>query len=167
MRLPILAAAAVLSAAPSLPAAQLANRAIALESGLSTPLGSRGPPAAAVAFSASSWLEGFDGGDLEGVLRVAFASAPQTNGRAAAAGLVATAGLRLSLGRAPLRPQLLADLGWARLRPGTPSNRIAFGLGAGLEWFPVPDLSVSARAALRGAGADVAAEAVLAVAAYF
>jgi hypothetical protein len=44
---------------------------------------------------------------------------------------------------------------------------VAFGLGAALEWFPVPDVSVSARAALRAAGADLRAEGVIGFAAYF
>jgi hypothetical protein len=166
MRAPLLAAA-LLAASPSLVAAQLANHGISVESGLSTPIGRRGPAAAAFALAASGWLEGFEGGDLEGVLRVALASAPETPGRAPAGGVVATAGLRLSLGRAPLRPQLLAELGWGRYRGGAASDRVAFGVGAGLEWFPAPDVSVSARAALRGAGAELSAEAVLGVAAYF
>ena len=165
MRATFLAAAAVLSASPSLAAAQLANRAISVESGVSTPLQGRGPAAAAFAVSASGWIDGFEEGDLEGVFRVAFASAPETTGRAST--VHATAGLRWSLGRAPLRPQLFADLGWARLRGGTASDRVAFGLGAGLEWFPALDVSVSARASLRVAGPDLAAEAVVGVAAYF
>ncbi len=164
MRTLLLAAGVLLSTVPSLPRAQLANRAISVESGVSTPLSARGRAAAAFALSAARWLDGFDAADLHGVLRVAWASAPEPDGRGAATGLLATAGLRLSLGRAPLRPQLLADLGWARLRG---ADRVAFGMGAGLEWFPVPDLSVSARAARRGAGAELAAEGVLAFAGYF
>ncbi len=164
MRPLLLAAIASAAALPSLAHAQLSNRAISVESGLSTPVNGPGPAAAAFALSASRWLEGWDGADLDGVLRVAFAAEPETTGRGATRGLLATAGLRLSLGRAPLRPQLLADLGWSRLRG---SDRLALGLGAALEWFPAPDLALSARAALRGAGTDVAAEGTLAVAAYF
>jgi hypothetical protein len=167
MRLLHLAAAAVLSAAPFPSAAQLANRSISLESGFSTPVGGRGPAAAAFAVSASAWLESFAAGDLEGTVRVAFASAPETTGRGATAGVLATAGLRLSLGRAPLRPQLFADLGWARLRDPAASDRLALGVGAGIEWFPAPELSISTRAALRAAGGDPAVEAVLGLAAYF
>ncbi|HET8542858.1 MAG TPA: hypothetical protein VFL83_23500 [Anaeromyxobacter sp.] len=166
MRATVLAAALVLSALPTPAAAQLANHAISVESGVSTPLHGRAAPGAAFALSATAWIDGFDRGDLEGVLRVALASAPQTVGRASTA-VLATGGLRLSLGRAPLRPQLFADLGWARLRGGTAGDRVAYGLGAGLEWFPVPDLSVAARAALRGAGAALGAEGVLGLAAYF
>ncbi len=161
----LLAAAALLSATPSVATAQLANRSISLESGVSTALGTPGPAVAAFAISASRWLEGLGRGDLDGVLRVSYASAPRTTGRGPAGAVVATAGLRLSLRPAPLRPQLLADLGWARLRDA--SSRLAFGLGAALEWFPVPDVSVSARAGLRGAGTAMAGEGVLAFAAYF
>lgn len=166
MRALFLSAATVLSSFPSLAGAQLSNRSISVESGLSTPLAGGGAAFAALAASAATWLDGFEAGDLEGVLRVALASAADTEGRAAAGGVVATAGLRLSLGGAPLRPQAFAELGWARLR-GPASDRIAFGLGAGLEWFPAPDLSLAARAAVRGAGGALAAEAVLAIAAYF
>jgi hypothetical protein len=165
MRLLVLAAA-LTAAVPSRPAAQLANRAISLESGISTPFGGRGAAAAAFAIAASRWLDGFEDADLDGVLRVALAAAPGTAGRGTTAGVLATAGLRLSLGRAPLRPQLFADLGWARPR-GRASDTLAFGIGAALEWFPAPELSVSPRLALRGAGADLAAEGVLALAAYF
>ncbi|HEX9051491.1 MAG TPA: hypothetical protein VF841_13250 [Anaeromyxobacter sp.] len=166
MRSLVLAAAALVSAVPSRTAAQLANRAISVESGISTPFGGRGAAAAAFAVSASRWLDGFDAADLDGVLRVALAAAPETAGRGTAAGVLATVGLRLSLGRAPLRPQVFADVGWARPRRGA-SDTVAFGLGAALEWFPAPELSVSPRVALRGAGGTLAAEGVLAVAAYF
>ncbi len=163
--LPLLAAAA-LCTAPSLAAAQLSNWAISVESGLSAPLGSSAPAAAAFAIAASGWLDGLDAGDLDGVLRVCSSSVPETAGRASDA-LAATGGFRLSLGRAPLRPQLLAEVGWARVRGGAPSDRLAWALGAALEWFPAADLSLSARAALRGAGADLSAETVLGLAAYF
>ncbi len=166
MRSLLVAAAALVAAVPSRSSAQLANRAISVESGISTPFGGRGARAAAFAVSASRWLDGFDGADLDGVARVSLAAAPETGGRGATAGVLATAGLRLSLGRAPLRPQIFADLGWARPRGGS-SDTVAFGIGAALEWFPAPELSVSPRLALRGAGADLAAEGVLAVAAYF
>jgi hypothetical protein len=166
MRSLLLAIAAAAFAVPSRATAQLANRAISVESGISTPFGGRGAAAAAFAVSASRWLDGFDEGDLDGILRVAYAAAPETAGRATAAGVLATAGLRLSLGRAPLGPQVFADLGWARPR-GRSSDAVAFGIGAALEWFPAPELSISPRVALRGAGAALAAEGVLAVAAYF
>jgi hypothetical protein len=166
MRPLLLAAAALAATVPSRPAAQLANRAISVESGISTPFGGRGAAAAAVAVSASRRLDGFDDADLDGVLRVALAAAPETAGRGTVAGVLATAGLRLSLGRAPLRPQVFADVGWARPR-GRSSNTLAFGIGAALEWFPAPELSVSPRVAVRGAGAELAAEGVLAIAAYF
>ena len=167
MRLPVLAAAAVLAAAPRPASAQLASRSISLESGLSTPLAGRGEPSAAVAVAASAWLDDVDVGTLDGVVRVARASAPETPGRAAATGIAATAGLRLSLGRAPVRPQLFADLGWSWLRGSDGyDDALAFGVGAGVEWFPATDVSLSARAALRGAGSDAAVEAVLALAGY-
>jgi len=167
MRLPLLAAAALLAGTPALARAQLAPRAVSLESGLSTPLSARGAPTAALAVSASAWLDDLELGTLDGVLRVARASAPETPGRAAAAGLAATAGLRLSLGRAPVRPQLLAELGWSWLRAADSRGGLAFGLGAGVEWFPATDVSLSARAAIRAAGPAAAADGLVALAAYF
>ncbi len=170
MRTHLLAAAALALAAPSRSAAQLANHSISGESGISTPFGGRGAAAAAFAVSAARWLDGFDAADLDGVVRVALASAPETAGRGATVAVLATAGLRLSLGRAPVRPQVFADVGWARPH-GRSSDAVAFGVGAALEWFPVPELALSprlaVRAVLRGAGRDVGAETLLGVAAYF
>ncbi len=166
MRLPLLAACAFLATVPGPASAQLASRSISLGSGVSTPLAGRGAPGAALALAASTWLDELEVGALDGVLRVAWASARETTGRAPASGLAATAGLRLSLGRAPLRPQLLADLGWA-WRAGAAGDAFAFGVGAGLEWFPAADVSLSVRAGLWGAGSAAAAEALAALAAYF
>ncbi len=53
MRLHLLAAAAALLAVPSLAAAQLSNRAISVESGLSAPLRARGTPSATFANSST------------------------------------------------------------------------------------------------------------------
>ncbi len=168
MRLPPVAAAALLAASPALASAQLASRSISLESGLSTPLAGRGSASAGLALAASAWLEDLDVGSLDGVLRVAWSYARETPDRAAADGFAATAGLRLSLGRAPVRPQVFADVGWSWWLRGTgPGDGLALGVGAGIEWFPATDVSVSARAALRGTGSDAAGEGVLALAAYF
>ena len=168
MRLPLLAAAALLVASPTPAFAQLASRSISLETGLSTPVAGRGPASAALALAASTWLADLDVGSLDGVLRVAWSSARETPDRAAADAFAATAGLRLSLGRAPVRPQLFADLGWCWwLRGSGAGDGLALGLGAGVEWFPATDVSISACAALRGTGSDAAGEGVLALAAYF
>jgi len=166
MRTTLLALAAASSLLATPAAAQLSNRAISLESGISAPL-QGGAAGGAFALSATGWLDGGRLGDLDAVARVAVASAPETGGRAAAAAVSATVGLRLSLGHAPLRPQLFADLGWARLGGEAGGDRLAFGLGAALEWFPTPDLSLAARGGLRGTGAALAAEAVAALSAYF
>lgn len=157
-----LALAAAAAASPA--AAQIANHGIALESGISRPLGTSGGSGATFAVSASTWIDG----DLEGFARVAFSSAGRTQDRAAVPALAGTIGLRLSLGRAAVRPQLFAEGGWARVEAERgPSSRATFGLGGALELFPVLDLSVSARAALRVTAGAPALEAVLGVGGYF
>lgn len=164
MRLPhlALALAALLAAAPA--AAQVSNHGIAVESGLSTPLGGGGGPAGTVAVTATTWLEG----DVEGVARVAYTSAAETGGRAAAATTSGTLGLRLSAGHAPLRLQAFVDAGWARVEArGVAANRATFGVGLGLEWFAGRDLSLAPRLALRGAGGDPSLELTLALGGYF
>jgi hypothetical protein len=161
LRIALALAAAV--AAPNA-VAQISNHGIALESGISSPLGGSGGPGATFAVSASAWIDG----DLEGFARVAFSSAGETQDRAAVPSLAGTVGLRLSLGRAPVRPQVFAEAGWAQVeaeRGG--QDRATFGLGGGLEVFPVLDLSVSARAALRVTAGAPALEAVLCLAGYF
>lgn len=157
-----LAAAAALAAGPAF--AQLSNHGIAVESGISSPLGKGGAPAATFALTASAWLEG----DLEAVARVAYRSAAETGGRAAASAVTGTAGLRLSLGHAPLRPQLFVDAGWARLEAdGAVASGGAFGVGAALEWFPASDFSVAPRISFRLAGGDRSLEVMLALGGYF
>ncbi len=154
----------LLALAASPAEAQLSNRSIAVESGLSTPLGAASGTGGALALSASAWLDG----DLEAVARASFASAAGTPGRGASSAVSGTVGLRLSLGHAPLRPQVSADVGWTRsLRSSAPADRIAFGLGAALEVFVVRDVSVAVRTTLRGSGGELALEAVIAAAAYF
>lgn len=159
----VLAAAVAVVARPA--AAQLSNRSVALEAGLSAPLRGGAPAAQAFALSATAWLDG----ELEAVARVARWSGPRTRDRAAdAGGWSGTAGLRLSLLPEPLRPQVWLEAGWARLeRPEGPADRLALGAGAGLEWFVARDVSVAARCTVRGAGAAQDLEAVAAVAAYF
>jgi hypothetical protein len=157
-----LAAAATLAAGPA--SAQLSNHGIAVESGISTPLGKGGPPSATFALTASAWLEG----DLEAVARLSYRSAPQTGGRAAASAVTGTAGLRLSLGHGPVRPQVFLDAGWARLEEdGAVASGGAFGVGAALEWFPASDFSLAPRIALRLAGGDRSLELMLALGGYF
>ena len=106
----LLAALAVSARAP--PArAQVSNTGIAVESGAWAPLGAGGGLAPTFALSASRWIEG----DVDAYARLAFGSADETAGRGAAPALAGTAGLRLSLGRAPLRPQGFLEAGWARV----------------------------------------------------
>lgn len=164
MRLVLAAVASAATLAASPAAAQLSNRSISVESGLSAPLDRAGGAGAAFAAAATAWLEG----DVEAVARIARTSAPATGGRAAAAALSGTVGLRLSFGGAPVRAQLVLDAGWARVeREGASADRLALGIGAGIEIFPAPDLSVAARATLRTFGAASAAEGVLAAGLYF
>jgi hypothetical protein len=153
----------LLRAAPA--AAQLRNRSISAEAGLSTPLGPPAPASAAFAVTATGWLEG----DLEALARVALRAGPRTGGRDAD-GLAwsGTAGLRLSLLPEPFRPQVALEVGWARVDgPAGPSDRLAWAAGLGVEGFGARDLSVAARCALRGAGSAPSLEVTVGVAAYF
>jgi hypothetical protein len=161
--LPVAALAVVLTATPA--AAQLSNHGIAVESGLSGAAGGRGAPAPAFALSASTWLEG----DVDAFARIAYASAAETVGRAAVPALTGTVGLRLSLGHAPLRPQVFVDAGWARIPVGggLVADRGALGAGVALEWFPAGDFSVAPRAAIRTTGAEPVLELGLVVGGYF
>ncbi len=159
----LVVAASLAAAAPA--AAQLSNRSIAVESGLSAGLGAREGLRGAVALTATAWLDG----DLEAIARVSFSSGPETPGRpAAAAAYCGTAGLRLSLLPGPLRPQASLEVGWARGEgPTGPVDRLALGAGVGLEWFAARDLSIAARGTLRGFGGAPSFELVLGAAAYF
>ena len=168
MTLARIVAAAALATAAAPAAAQLSNRSIALESGLSAPLRDGGPASGAVALSATAWLDG----DLEALARLASRVGPRTEDRAAAGsgnpGWSGVAGLRLSLLPEPLRPQVALEIGWARVEgPSGPSDRLALGAEVGLEWFPARDLAVSARCAVRGAGTTPTLDVVLGAAAYF
>jgi hypothetical protein len=155
-------AAAALAAFPA--AAQVSNHGIAVESGVSAPLGSRSAPALAAALSASTWLDG----DVEGTARVAWGAAAATDGRAAASFLSGTVGLRVSLGRGAVRPQVFAEAGWARVEAdGLASDRAAFGAGAALEWFPAADVSLAPRVAIRAVGGEARAEVGVALGVYF
>lgn len=153
-------------AALALPApAQLSNRSISLEAGVSAPLDAAGGAGEAFALVATAWLDG----DLEAVARVARWAAPRTSGRAAyGAGWSGTAGLRLSLLPEPLRPQLWIEAGWAGVEAWDGARSLlALGAGLGLEWFVVRDVSLAARCALRGAGAARAVDVVAGLTAYF
>jgi hypothetical protein len=168
MRLARIVLASALAAAAAPASAQLSNRSIAVESGLSTSLRGGAPAAAALALSATTWLDG----ELEAIARVSLRAGPRTDDRGADAmsgiGWSGTAGLRLSLLPEPFRPQLSVELGWARVEgPSGPSDRLALGAGLGVEWFPVRDVSVSARCAARVAGDTPSLELVLGAAAYF
>jgi hypothetical protein len=164
MRAPTVLAAALLLAAAPRASAQLRNRSIAVESGLSAPLSSDGSGRAAFALAATAWLEGA----VEATARVAFAAAAEPSDRAPVTTACGTAGVRVSLLPDPLRPQLGLELGWARVAgPAGAEDRLAFGAAAGLEWFPARDLSLAARGALRGAGGALSIELTVGAAAYF
>lgn len=144
--------------------AQLAPRSIALEAGLSAPAG--GGPGADLpaALAASFWLDG----DLDAVFRLAGGSAPRTDGRAADRWWAGTVGLRWSLAPGPVRPQLFAELGWARTA-GAGADRAVAGGGAALEWFAVRDVALGAAVAVRQgrAGTGPRVDASLSLALYF
>lgn len=158
-----LALAAVAVAAPA--AAQLSNRSIALESGLSTGIGPGGAPRPAFAIAATGWLDG----PVEAVARVRYGSAERTGGRGADAIFAGTLGLRASLLPDPLRPQLGIEVGWSRRvgADGTVADRLAAAALLGLEWFPARDVAVALRGGYRWLAGTLSAEAVGGVAAYF
>jgi hypothetical protein len=156
----VVASAVALAASPV--AAQLSNHAIAVESGVSAPLGGEGAADATIALSAAAWLTG----DLEGYARVARASVGGTAGRAAAAAWTGALGLRLSLGHRAVRPQAFGDVGWTSAAGGR-SSRLSVRTGVALEAFLATDVSVSAAAALRATGGAAAGEALVALTAYF
>ncbi len=159
---PAVAAALLLAAMPA--AAQLSNHSLAVEAGLSSRPRAPGYTGSSVAVTATRWIEG----DVEALARVAFASAARTDGRAAASALSGTLGLRVSLLHDPVRPQLEAEIGWARVFEGEEAeDRIGLGIGAGVEWFPVRDLSLALRIALRGPPAALTAQATFAASVYF
>jgi hypothetical protein len=163
MRTAHLVAVAALLSVASPAAAQLRNRSISVESGVSAPISAGSGARGVLALAATTWLDGA----AEAVVRVAVAAAPETAGRSSAA-VAGTVGVRMSLLPDPLRPQLGVELGWAREdRPTGTADRIAFGVTAGLEWFPGRDLSVAARGAMRGVGSALSLDLVLALAAYF
>jgi hypothetical protein len=165
MRTTRLLVPALLLAAAAPAAAQLSNRSISVESGLSTPLAASRGAAPALALAAAAWLDG----PVEAVARVGAGVAAEPGGRAAARALSGTAGLRVSLLPDPLRPQLGVEVGWARVSAasGAADDRLAFGVTAGLEWFPARDLALAVRGALRGFGRALSGELALAATAYF
>ena len=150
-------------AVPGVVEAQLSRRSVALEAVISADARSQREVAAGAALRATAWLEG----PVEAIARVALGSARETGGRATAV-LSGTIGLRLSRGTGPLRPQFQAEVGWAReAEVGSGRHRPAWGIGAGLEWFPALDRSFALGTALRRAGGGVSVELGAAVAAYF
>ena len=157
--------ATVTLAVASPAAAQLSNRSISLESMVSAPFRAGEGVQGGLGLAATAWLDG----DLEAVARVTWAAAVRTGDRAASGDAwTGTAGLRLSLAPEPLRPQVSLEVGWRRIDgPSGTAGRLVLGAGAGLEWFPARDLSLSVRCALRGAGGAPELEASLSAAAYF
>jgi hypothetical protein len=159
----VLSPALVLTAATPA-AAQLSNRSIAVETGVSAPLAASAGAGPALAVAAAAWLEG----PVEAVARVGIGVAAESRGRTAARALSGTAGLRVSLLPDPLRPQLGVEVGWARVEAATGAeDRFAYAATAGLEWFPTRDLGLAARAGVRGFGRALTGELALAAVAYF
>ncbi|WP_242372068.1 hypothetical protein [Anaeromyxobacter sp. SG26] len=142
LRLTVLAALAAASPA----AAQLSNRSISVESGLSWPAGGAARVSLPVAIAATAWLDG----PFEAVARLGFGSAPEPSGRGTVRRVEGTAGLRWSPGTDALRPLLQLELGWSHAGwdPAGASG-LSAAAGAGLEWFAHRDLALGARAGLR------------------
>lgn len=165
MRTVLLLSTVLLALAAQPASAQLSTRAIALESGVSAPLGAGAAAHAPVAVAAGFWLEG----DLELVLRLSFGTAPRTPDRAAVGWVAGTAGLRWSFAPGPLRPQAFIEAGWAHGSGPGDADRPALGAGVAVEWFFARDLSLAAGAAARRAavGSGARIEATAALAAYF
>ena len=157
------AAVALLAAAPA--AAQLSNRSIALESGISTPLRAGEGVVGGLALVATAWLDG----ELEALARLAFGAGARTADRAAAGDAwTGTAGVRLSLAPEPHPPQVSLEVGGRRtLGPDGGQGALVLGAGLGVEWFVARDLSLALRGAIRGAGSGPELEASLGAAAYF
>ena len=82
----LLAAPAALAAA-SPAAAQLSNRSISVESGVSLPSGDPARPSIPVAIAATTWLDG----SFDAVARLALGAAAETSGRPATRRVEATA----------------------------------------------------------------------------
>jgi hypothetical protein len=154
---------ALLLAAP--PArAQLSNRFVGVEAGVFAPLSERGSAGLPIAVAAGFWLEG----DLDLVARVAWASGGRTSGHGAASMLLPSVGVRWSVLPAPLRLQLLAEVGWVQRLGGEGGAAITGAAGFGLEAFVARDLGVGVRFALRATGgAGASAEGAAGVTLYF
>ncbi|WP_242346514.1 hypothetical protein [Anaeromyxobacter terrae] len=149
LRLAVLALLAACSPA----AAQLSNRSISVESGISLPVGDASRASVPVAILATAWLEG----PVDAVARLAFGTAAEPSGRGTARRVEGTAGLRWSFGTDPLRPQLQLELGWAHAagwEAAAPASGVAAAAGAGLEWFARRDAALAARASLRRAAGE-------------
>ncbi len=159
------ALAALLASSPA--AAQLSNRSISVESGLSFPTGDGSHASVPVAIAATAWLEG----PFDAVARVAFRAAAEPSGRGTARRAEGTAGLRWSFGTDALRPQLQLELGWAHAagwEAAAPASGLVAAAGAGLEWFARRDVALASRASLRrGPGEGWRPELTLGASFYF
>jgi hypothetical protein len=133
-----LALAFTLALAPSLAAAQLAPRSLALEVGIAwDSAGDRVP----VALAASWWIAE----RLDLTARVGWASAPRTEGREADGIFEAGLGLRRALGDGPLRTALLAEVGSAQVLGASLFERdlrIRVRAGIAFDAFVLRDLAV-------------------------
>jgi hypothetical protein len=140
--------------------AQLSNRVVSLEAGIS-PAGAGARPALALA--AGAWIDG----DVEGFARIAAGAVPRTGGRVADS-VLGAAGLRLWLGNAPLRPFVAAELGWVRRLAWAGGDAVFAGAAAGIEAFVARDLALSVRSTARlAAGGRTWLDATAGLALYF
>jgi hypothetical protein len=160
MRTTLLALPLALLLAPAAARGQLSNRFVALEAGVFAPLAEGGAAGVPVALTAGMWLEG----DLDLFARLTWAAAARTTGRPSDSAILPEVGVRWSAIPAPLRLQLLAQVGWRQVLGGGGSLTGAAGIA--LEAFVARDLSVSVRFAVRetwgaGASAEGAAGATL------
>ncbi len=132
-------ALAFLTAAPSLAAAQIAPRSLALEAGIACD--SDGALRAPLALSASWWIAE----RLDLTVRVGWASVPRTQGRAPDATYEGGVGLRRTLGEGPLRPALMVEVGAVHVLDASPFERdlgVRLRAGAVLDAFIGRDLAV-------------------------
>jgi hypothetical protein len=154
--------ASVLVLSTAAPArAQDAALGLSVESGVSAPLGAGAAVHVPFALSAIVWLEG----EVDGVLRLATGAAATTAGRAADLWTTGTVGLRWSLGVGGVRPLFFGEVGWAVGDGG--GDRLAAGLGAGVQVLATRELALEAACALRLAAGGLRLEPTLGATVYF
>jgi hypothetical protein len=139
MRTLLALAAAAIAVPPSLAAAQLAPRSLALEIGLARDSGAalRAP----LSLSANWWIAE----RLDLTARVGWASVARTSGRAPDSIYEGGVGLRRALGDGPLRPSLMAEVAAAHVLGAWPFERdlgVRLRAGAVIDAFIGRDLAI-------------------------